>query len=236
MIECVYLQDSYLKELNTKVTESGENYIITEKTIFYPEGGGQPTDLGTISFDGKEVPIRKVKKESGIIKHYLDGEIPAIGTEIKMKLKWDRRYAHMKYHTAQHLVAAIVLDLYKAEVAGNQINEDSSRLDFRPFKPTQEDLEKITEKFNKAVDEKKEVKIYTTDRETMNRIIPLERRKLFERLPNSITEIRIVEIVDYDIDPCAGTHIKNTEELGHIKILKTENKGADTTRIIFELI
>ena len=213
MTECVYLQETYLKELTTKVTEAGEDYIVTEKTIFYPEGGGQPTDKGKIIFNGKEIPIRKVKKEKGVIKHYLEGENPAVGTEVIMHLDWDKRYKYMKFHTAQHLVASLIFDLFKAEVAGNQIGEDTSRLDFKPFKPTKKDLEKIEELFNKAVDENKEVKIYITDRDTMNKIIIPEKRKLFERLPSFIKEIRIVEISDYDIDPCAGTHVKTLGSL-----------------------
>jgi misacylated tRNA(Ala) deacylase len=235
MTQALYLNDSYLKEANAKVVEVEGKRLELNETIFYPEGGGQETDTGWIEFNGKRVEVKRVKKEGNKIWHYIEGEVPAVGEEVKMVLNWKRRYNHMRMHSAQHILSAIVLDLFNASTVGNQIHEKQSRMDFHPIKFNEEMLAKVKERFDEVVEEKRPVKIYYTSREKVMQTVDEKRRKLFERLPSFITEIRIVEIEGVDVCPCAGTHVKNTSEIGKIKIVKKDNKGKERERLVFEL-
>ncbi|RLG20922.1 alanyl-tRNA editing protein AlaX [Candidatus Micrarchaeota archaeon] len=234
MTELLHMKDNYIKECDAEVLVSAENYIVLDRSCFYPEGGGQPSDKGFLIWEGRKIEVSRVAKEKGIVKHYVSEVIP-VGSLVHCHLDWDRRYKHMRMHSAEHLLSAIVLDNYGAEVAGNQIGTERSRVDFKPFKPDRHMLEDIVNRFNRAVDEAREIRIEMTTREDMIRRVDERRRRMFERLPSFIKDVRLVVIDGYDIDPCAGTHVRNTKEIGHINIIKTENKGADTTRLIFTL-
>ena len=210
------MKDNYAKTCESKVIKTGEGYIILDKTCFYPEGGGQPTDTGIIVYERegqqKEVRVTRVSKEKGIIKHYTSEPI-AEGCGVKCMLDWDKRYKYMMMHTAEHVLSAIMLDKFDAEVAGNQIKFETSRIDYKPFKPTEENLKMITEEFNKIIDAEIPVVIEQTTREDMMQRVDEKRRRLFERLPSFIKEVRLVVIKDFDMQPCAGSHIANTKEI-----------------------
>lgn len=207
-----------------------------EESAFYPEGGGQPTDKGSLRADISRFQVERVEKKGADIWHHLDKSGLTDETVVNAELDWNRRYKHMRMHTAQHLLSAILLDNYDAATAGNQIHTEHSRIDFQPFKPSEEDLRLITNKFNQLVDEKREVKIYIVDRDQVPQIVKNPKRlRLFNQLPNFVKRIRIVDVTGIDIDPCAGTHVKNTSEIGHINIRQTINKGKEKTRIVFEL-
>ncbi len=158
-----------------------------------------------------------------------------VGTKVHGVIDWERRYKLMRMHTSQHILSAIILDEYGAETVGNQIHEDYSRVDFKPFKPTEEDLKNIKQRFNEIVDKKINVNFSTVSREEMLEKVDEKRRKLFERLPSFIKEVRLVTIEGVDVCPCAGTHVNNTSEIGYINIISHEGKGKDTTRIKYEL-
>ena len=227
----LYQQDSYLKETEATITDSEENFIILNQTIFYPTSGGQLSDKGTVN----DIEVLEVKKELGKIKHFLKENHFKKGDKVNLKIDWELRYKYMRMHSAQHLISAIILDKYGAETCGNQISDETSRLDFTPFKPTEQQLKDITLEFNRLVDKKIPITVYTTSRDEVLATVNPARRKLFSRLPESIKEIRVIEIQDTDKCPCGGTHVRNTEEIGHINIIKTQNKGKDVTRLIFEL-
>ena len=236
MTELLFLKDSYLKEFDATVTESNPDYALLDKTCFYGRAGGQPGDTGKLVLEnGEEVKVIDTIKEKGEIRHYLEKQLP-VGTKVHGVIDWEKRYKLMRMHTSQHIVSAIILDEYGAETVGNQIHEDHSRVDFKPFKPTQEDLEKIEEKFNEVVDKKIGLEFKIVSREEMLDKVDEKRRKLFERLPSFIKKIRLVIIKGVDVCPCAGTHVNNTSEVGHIKIISHEGKGKDTTRIKYELV
>lgn len=235
MTELLYMKDCYVKQFDASVIESEEGYVVLDQTAFYPEGGGQPSDTGFIKFAGKDYVVNKVKKEEGKIKHYIDDSIP-MDSIIEGVLDWDKRYNTMRMHTAQHLLSAIILDEYGAETVGNQIYDDHSRMDLKPLSLDEEKINNISKKFNQAVDKQAEVELYITTREEVYKTIDERRRKLFERVPSFVKDIRIVDIKGMDKCPCAGTHVKNTSELGYIKINKTENKGKDTVRLDYSLV
>jgi len=228
----LYQENSYLKEIEATIIDSEEDYVILDQTIFYPTSGGQLSDKGTIN----DIEVLEVKKELGKIKHVLKENQFKVKDKVHLKIDWNLRYKYMKMHSAQHLVSAIILDKYGAETCGNQISDETSRLDFTPFKPTEQQLKDITLEFNQLVNQNLPITIYITSRDEVLSTVNSARRKLFSRLPESIKEIRVIEIQDTDKCPCGGTHVKNTEEIGQINIIKTQNKGKDVTRLIFELI
>ena len=230
----INIDGNYIKEFDATVTKNKKDYITLDKTAFYPMGGGQPSDTGYITWDNKKTTVKEVVKKGDTIKHILDGEKPQEGAKIHAVIDWDKRYKHMKMHTAQHILSGIIFDDYKARTVGNQIHADYSRVDFHPVKFTDEDLEKITEKFNEIVSKNLPVEIYEEERESLEKRIDQQRANL-DLLPKFISKLRIVEIKDFDICPCAGTHVKNTSEIPPIEKIKRDTKGKDIDRIIYSL-
>ncbi|MEF8879753.1 MAG: alanyl-tRNA editing protein [Candidatus Thermoplasmatota archaeon] len=226
------IEDNYVKEFKAKVTKSKKNYISLDQTAFYPKGGGQPSDTGIIKWDDKTSRVKKVVKKGSTIKHILEGEKPETGKQLQAKIDWDKRYKHMKMHTAQHILSGIVYDKYGARTVGNQIHEDYSRVDFKPTRFTENELEHIREKFNQIVENSNPVRIYKEKREQLEQKVNPERCNL-DLIPKSVQNLRIVEIQNFDICPCAGTHVKNTDEIPKISEIKRETKGKDTDRIIY---
>jgi misacylated tRNA(Ala) deacylase len=234
MTEVLYMKDiegNYIKEFDATIIKKKDNYVILDKTAFYPLGGGQPSDTGLLRWPGGESKVAEVQKK-GVIKHIIKGEMPE--GEVHGILDWDRRFAHMKMHTAQHVISGIVYDLFKARTVGNQIYADKSRVDFYPASFSSEDLKKIEDESNMVIQRHAPVKIYEEERDSLEkRTDPL--RSNLDLIPASIKNLRIVEIEGFDICPCAGTHVKSTSELGRLEIIKKENKGKDRERIVYTL-
>jgi Ser-tRNA(Ala) deacylase AlaX len=231
--DMLYMKDCYLKEFKAKVLQKGEDggrpFVVLDRTAFYPLGGGQPSDKGSLN----GIPIIIVRKDAGVVKHFL--EKPVESDAVEGTIDWNSRHVFMRMHTAQHLLSAIILETWGAPTAGNQIDLDSSRIDFHPLTPPADFIDIVTEKFNEIVDEARTVDIYFTTRDEVLRTIDERRRHLFARLAESIKEIRIIEIRGIDKVPCGGTHVSNTKEIGHIRIVKLDNKGKDTWRVRFGL-
>jgi len=222
----------YLRELDASIIESGNDHIILDKTLFYAEAGGQPTDTGLLRWDGGEARVWKVTKEKGVIKHYVD-KLPPSG-QVHGVIDWDRRYAHMRMHTSQHVISGLVFKVYGARTVGNQIHSDHSRVDFQPATFTPEDLKRIEDECNKVFTAAKPVTIFEEDRVAVeNRV---DDRALMDLIPKSIRRLRIVKIQDVDYCPCGGTHLRNTSEVGRMHITESRSKGKETDRIVYELL
>ena len=237
MTKILYMDSAagnYIKEFDAIVTKNKKNYICLDQTAFYPIGGGQPSDTGVIKWDNKESIIKKVIKKGDSVNHIIEGEKPPVATKVHAIIDWDRRYRHMKMHTAQHIISGIIFDDYHARTVGNQIHEEYSRVDFHPVNFTNEDLEKIQNKFNEIVKQNKPIKIYKEERESLEKRIDTQRAHL-DLLPKFITKLRIVEVENFDVCPCAGTHVRNTSEIPKIDKLTKETKGKNKTRIIYSL-
>ena len=237
-MEALYLDDSYLKECDAKV-ESVKNgkYVVLDRTVFYPNGGGQPHDTGKIirKSDGEEFRVVFVGKFEGRASHEVDREGLKEGDEVKCVLDWERRYKLMRMHTAAHVLAGGVLyKRYGAKITGNQLDVDKSRFDFNLENFDRELMEKAVEEANKLLENDVEVKTYYLPRsEAMKNP---EMVKLVGALPPNIDPLRIVEIVGVDIQADGGTHVKNLKEVGKIEIIKLENKGKSNRRVYFKLI
>jgi misacylated tRNA(Ala) deacylase len=230
-----YLEDSYIREIATTVTEVVENGVVLADTIFYPEGGGQPTDTGTLDSPKGTATITHVKKQGNRIIHYLEGPIPNSGDEVFTRLNWDRRYAHMRMHTAQHIVSRIVFDQFGAQTAGNQIRDEYSHIDFAPATFQSTELPQIEAAANTIIHEDIPVIIETISREELADRMGPDRSDL-TKLPSSVKQVRLVNVEGYDAYPCAGTHVKRTGELIGLQITKRKAKGKGTIRITYILL
>lgn len=238
--EALYLEDSTVRRFEAEVVRAldGPPRVVLDRTQFYPEGGGQPADHGVVRAGDRSWTVTDVQKRDTVY-HELDGEPPAEGTTISGELDWERRYAHMRYHTAQHLLSALLLESYDAPTRGNQLYADRARIDVEHERFTDTDLADVEAAMNDLVEDERAVTWYTMVRERAERELDPERTRI-ELLPDSIRELRIVEIAGdgaepYDRTACAGTHVGNTREIGTVVVTGRETGGSDRERLHFEL-
>jgi misacylated tRNA(Ala) deacylase len=234
--EMLYMPDieaNYLREFQARVIKRKKDYIMLDRSAFYPEGGGQPSDTGRVEWEGGSAEVTFVQKK-GVVKHVIEGDPHSVPDEVTGHLDWDKRHAHMRMHTAQHLISAVILELYGAHTVGNQLYADRSRIDFDRARLTDEDLDRVKVRFDELVDEAIPVSVYEMDRKEMEEGVKVGRAQL-DLLPAAITRMRVVEIEGYDLCPCAGTHVRNLSELGHLVPLGRESKGAQKERVHFTL-
>jgi misacylated tRNA(Ala) deacylase len=239
MSETLFLEDSYMKECKATVQSVKDGkYVVLDKTIFYPKGGGQPSDSGGLIVlpDGPEFSVLFVGKFEGKISHEIeskqDSELKS-GDRVRCILDWDRRYKIMRMHTAAHVLAATMNKELGVLITGNQLGEDKTRFDFNMEEFDREKFDEIVSKANELLNQDLELKIFTLPRDEAMKIPGVV--KLAGALPPSITELRIVEIPGIDIQADGGTHVKNLNEVGKIELLKCENKGKNNRRIYFTL-
>lgn len=237
MTKLLYLDDpdkQYTKEFSAEITKRGDDYVVLDQTLFYPTGGGQEHDTGVLRWDAGEARVTNVEKK-GIVKHFVDPMPPEAVTHVHGVLDWDRRYNLMRMHTAQHLVSGLVYDHYDgARTVGNQLHPDRSRIDFRPFRVGHEDLLGLEKVVNDVLTKEVPVRVVTESRDSLERRVKPERSNL-DLIPKKIQELRVIEIGDFDTCPCGGTHVQNTGEVGTVHFLDRSSKGAETTRVEYEL-
>ncbi|MBU0527431.1 alanyl-tRNA editing protein [Candidatus Micrarchaeota archaeon] len=235
MTEILFLEDSYCKQCTANVKSISNNSVVLDQTIFYPRGGGQPSDQGTITHsDGTEYKVLNVIKRDGQINHELDRTGLSVGDSVICKLDWSRRYRLMQMHTAAHVLAATMCKHANSLITGNQLEVEKTRFDFKMQDFDRTKFEEIVKFANTELEKDIELKIFPLPREEAMKIPDIV--KLAGALPPSISVLRIVEIPGIDIQADGGTHVKNLKEVGKIEILKLENKGKDNRRIYFTLI
>ena len=137
------IKGNYIKEFDATVVKDKKDYVCLDKSIFYPVGGGQPSDVGVLQWGGSESDVKEVVKNGDAVKHILSGEKPPVGMKVHGIINWNLRYQHMKMHTAQHIISGVIFDEYNARTVGNQIHAESSRVDFYPIRFSERDLEDI---------------------------------------------------------------------------------------------
>ena len=236
MTEVLYMKDiesNYIREFEAKVVERGFDFVVLDRTAFYPVGGGQPSDTGHLRWPEGEARVREVTKKDSI-KHHMVQNPDVVPDQVRGVLDWDRRHAHMRMHTAQHVVSGVVYDLYKARTVGNQIYHDRSRIDFAPVTFDDRMISEVQDKCNEIFSRGTPIEISTASRDELDRNVDAQRANL-DLLPKSIRELRVVTIGDFDVCPCAGTHVRSLSEIGSISITKRERKGKDRERITYEL-
>ncbi|MCU0852408.1 MAG: alanyl-tRNA editing protein [Thermoplasmata archaeon] len=237
MTEMLYMNDvesNYVKEFDARVVERGFDFVVLDRSAFYPLGGGQPSDTGWLEWSGGKAEVKEVTKKEGV-RHHLVQNPDIVPEVVHGVLNWDRRYAHMRMHTAQHIVSGVVYDMYKARTVGNQLYHDRSRIDFAPVKFTDEMIAEVESKCNEILATGAKVVICTESRSEIEKNVDAQRANL-DLLPKSVQELRVVKVEQYDTCPCAGTHVRSLAEIGKIKIVKKENKGKDRERITYEIV
>ncbi len=226
-----YYRDPYLRELETEILTATEKGLILKDTIFYPRGGGQPDDEGTITYNNQEVRVVGLKKTQSGIEHILDPMIQARpGDSVLLRINWERRYNLMKLHTALHVLSALVYKKYGKLVTGGNISPDKARLDFDLEKLTSEIKQDLEDELNAELEKGHEVETKFLPRKEAEKIPALIRTKI-NLLPEEIDPIRVVRIGDIDYQADGGLHVANTREIGRIRIVKIENKGKGRKRI-----
>ena len=226
--EPLFQQDAYLKSCAATVVEAGETGIVLDRSVFYPLGGGQPGDTGALrAADGREWRVVDARKgEGGRIVHVLEAGMtpPEAGTAVEASIDWDRRHAHMRMHTCLHLLGSVL----RYGVTGGQIAADKGRLDF----DTQDEIDKeaVTAAVNALVSANHTVRSSWITDEELDRQPELV-RTLSVQPPRGAGRIRLLEIPGVDLQPCGGTHVAATGEIGPVTVTRVENKGKRNKRV-----
>ena len=238
MTELLYQTDSYLKEFDAAITTilEAERGIVLDRTAFYPGGGGQPCDFGTVAIEGTVYPVQKAKKQGNDVVHFLGGDepLPATGAAVHATLDWARRYELMRTHTAMHILCGTVFRDYGALVTGGEMEPRRGRLDFEFETMRGELVREIEAAINTEMAQAREIRVQILPREEAFRIPDLIRTKI-NLLPEGISHVRTVEIVGLDLQADGGTHVRNTSEVGPIRIADYKSKGAINKRIYIEI-
>ena len=221
----------YQNRCEARVVNADARGIVLDCTIFYPHGGGQPGDTGTlVREDGTVLPVVDTLKGEtrGEIVHVLPAGslVPRAGETVSLALDWERRYAHMRMHTACHLLSAVL----PYPVTGGSIRRDSARLDF-DMPASAADKDEIAAKVNALIDAGLEVASQWIDDEAFAAREDLV-RTLAVAPPRGTGRVRLVRVADVDLQACGGTHVANTREIGPIVVSKVENKGKQNRRVI----
>lgn len=228
MTEELFREDAYLKSCEATVTAVSDAGVELDRTVFYPTGGGQPGDVGVLRTSGGDVAIIDTIKGDapGVIVHVpADGApLPGVGDKVTAELDWERRHKHMRMHTAMHLLCSLV----EGDVTGGQVGEAKSRLDFNI--PENPDKEALGAALMKAIDEDRPVTSTWISDEELDAQPDLV-RTMSVQPPRGSGRIRIIDIQGQDVQPCGGTHVKSTGEIGSLRIGKIENKGKQNRRI-----
>jgi misacylated tRNA(Ala) deacylase len=233
MTEEIFREDAYVKQCEARVTAVDDAGIHLDRTVFYPMGGGQPGDTGFLRLDdGSQIPIADTRKDavSGDIVHIPEGEAPAglEGQQVEACIDWDRRHRLMRMHTLMHLLCSVI----PAGVTGGSIRDGSGRLDFDLPESTL-DKEHITAELNRLVEENHPVSSrWISDEELSSN--PELVRTMSVKPPVGSGKVRIMNVEGVDLQPCGGTHVAATGEIGPVRVRKIEKKGKHNRRVNLE--
>ncbi|HEY6674252.1 MAG TPA: alanyl-tRNA editing protein [Rubrobacteraceae bacterium] len=235
MTEELFLGDSYLREFEAVVVELSGREVILDRTAFYPGGGGQPPDRGTLGIGPVHASVVDARREGRQVVHVLDNPIPDTVRELEGSLDWERRYGHMRHHTALHVLSGVIWRNFGAKVTGGQMRSDRARMDFSfPEEWTTGVVGEIERLTNEALAEDRPVKVYELPREEALENPDLIRTQV-NLVPERMCMIRIVEIEGIDTQADGGTHVANTGEVGEIEITGHKSKGRQNKRVEFVL-
>ncbi len=233
MTEELFRDDATLRECRASVLALAEGGVILDRTVFYPLGGGQAGDAGALLLDdGRRLAVtdtRKSKQQPGAVLHLLapDADLSLLlpGTPVTAQIDWARRHRHMRFHSATHLLCALV----PHPVDGCSITADYARLDFHMLEPL--DKETLSAGIARLVAEAHPVlQRWITEAELDAN--PGLVRSMSVQPPRGLGRVRVLEIEGVDLQPCGGTHVANTAEIGAVLVTKIEKKSAMTRRVV----
>ncbi len=229
--ELLYLRDAYLREFTATVVDRRDGVVALDRTAFYPTGGGQPHDTGRLG----GLTVTAVRKEGDLVWHTLDGDAPDIGTELSGEVDWDRRHALMRTHSALHVLCGVIWNEWRVPVTGGNMEPLSARMDFE-FDPLPEGFgPRVEELVNEELAADRPIRVEFLPRGAALEDEDLIRTKV-NMIPESVEEIRVVDIVGLDKQADGGTHVHSTAEVGRIRVTKTENKGKGNKRVRLEVV
>ncbi|CAB4886932.1 unannotated protein [freshwater metagenome] len=230
--ELIYLRDAYLQHFVATVVDVRPNAVALDRTAFYPTGGGQPHDVGTLG----GLAVTDVRKEDGLVWHSIEGDdLPAVGSTVECDLDWPRRHALMRTHTALHVLCGVIWNEWRVPVTGGNMEPLSARMDFE-FDPLPEGFAvRVEVLVNTELAADRAIEVEFLPRDTAVHDEDLIRTKV-NMIPASVSEIRVVDIVGLDKQADGGTHVRSTNEVGRIRVVKTENKGKGNKRIRLEIV
>ncbi len=234
MTDLLYLRDAYLTEFTATVeavdVEGGR--VALDRTAFYPTGGGQPHDTGTLA----GLAVVEVRKEGDQVWHRVEGApLPAVGDEVSGAVDFDRRHRLMRTHTALHVLCGVIWNEWRVPVTGGNMEPLSARMDFE-FDPLPEGFgPRVEELVNAELAADRPIEVSFLPRSTAVMDEDLVRTKV-SLIPESVPEIRVVDIVGLDKQADGGTHVRTTGEVGRIRVVKLENKGKGNKRVRLEVV
>lgn len=240
MTEQLYLADQELRAFSatveaTEATDDGTGgRVRLGRTAFYATGGGQPYDTGRLTWDDGTAAVTDVRKEGADIWHTLEGSLPAVGSAVRGEVDWDRRHDLMRAHSAMHVLGGVIWNEFRVLSTGNNMEPAKGRIDYE-FDPLPEGFaEMIEAAVNDEIAADRTIEVTFLPRETAVEDEDLIRTKV-NMIPESVSEIRVVDIVGLDRQADGGTHVRSTGEIGSFRVVKTESKGKGNKRIRWEL-
>jgi misacylated tRNA(Ala) deacylase len=230
MTELLYLRDAYLTSFEATVVASRDGAVALDRTAFYPTGGGQPHDKGKLG----DLAVTDVCKEGELVWHSVAGEAPAEGAVVRGELDWDRRHRLMRTHTALHILCGVIWNEWHVPVTGGNMEPLSARMDFA-FDPLPEGFAaRVEQLVNDAIVRDYPIEVSFLPRSTAVMDEDLIRTKV-SLIPETVQEIRVVDIVGLDKQADGGTHVRSTKEVGTFRVVKTESKGKGNKRLRVEI-
>lgn len=231
MTELLYLRDAYLTAFEATVTAVDGQRVALDRTAFYPTGGGQPHDDGTLAGSA----VVDVRKEGDTVWHTVDGPVPAVGAVVNGSVGWDRRHRLMRTHTAMHVLCGVIWNAWRVPVTGGNMEPLSARMDFE-FDPLPDGFAETVERLvNDELRADRPIEVHFLARQTALEDEDLIRTKV-SLIPDSVAEIRVVDIVGLDKQADGGTHVRTTAEVGAFRVVKTESKGKGNKRLRVEIL
>ena len=230
MTELLYMTNSYLREWTAQVTDAAERAVALDRTAFYLGGGGQPCDVGVLSLGARTWPVTRVKREGGVVWHYVEGEPTTVGAQVQCALDWDHRHDLMRTHTALHILCGVIWRDFGAPVTGGNMKPLAARMDFELEHMSVDFAERVQELINAEVAAARPIIARILPREEAFQIPDLIRTKI-NLLPPAIKEVRVVEIEGLDMQADGGTHVANTRDVGMIRVVSHESKGRINKRL-----
>jgi misacylated tRNA(Ala) deacylase len=236
--DAICYRDAYARSVSARVLETDGAAVLTDATVLYPGGGGQPSDTGWLGADGDQAwRVASARKVGADIWHELEAAdvMPAIGANVLVELDWDRRHALMRTHSALHVLCGVIWRDYQASVTGGNMEPLSGRMDFE-FETMHGDLvAEIERRVNVEIAADREIRVAVLPRDEAFAIPDLIRTKI-NLLPPGITEVRTIEIVGLDLQADGGTHVAHTSEIGRVRVTGYESKGRINKRIRIEVL
>jgi misacylated tRNA(Ala) deacylase len=237
MTKPIYQTDAYTQQFEATVTavDKDNHGVVLDQTAFYPGGGGQPADEGTLTVGDTVYTVKRARKIGGAILHQIAGDaLPIVGESVVGQINWEKRYQLMRTHTAMHILCGVVYRDYGAQVTGGNMDPLKGRMDFEFESMRAELVKEIEAAINEEVVAARDVRVQILPREEAFQIPDLIRTKI-NLLPEGITEVRTIELVGLDLQADGGTHVHNTKEVGPLRVTNYKSKGKINKRIYVEL-